>query len=223
MIRSLSVISSWSGKISARLGIFGGTFDPPHIGHLILAAEAQHQLRLDRVLWVLTPDPPHKTGQTITPLPARLERLIAALRDLPTFEISAVDMARQPPHYAVDTVARLQAQYPAARLIYLMGGDSLRDLPKWYRAPDFVAACHQIGVMRRPGDAVDMGRLETEIPGITPKVRFVEAPLLEIAASQIRARIRDQRPYRHHLPESVYQFILTHQLYQRQTAEGTDQ
>src|SRR5512134_3010613 len=103
-----------------RLGIFGGTFDPPHLGHLILAAEAQAQLGLERILWVLTPFPPHKTDQQVTSLGDRLDLLAAALDDDPAFELCRVDIDRPPPHYAVDTVGLLHAQYPQARLVYLM-------------------------------------------------------------------------------------------------------
>src|SRR5512135_475432 len=87
-----------------RIGIFGGTFDPPHIGHLILAAESRDQLRLDRVLWVVTPDPPHKTGRAISPLATRLALLQAALGADEGFEISRAEIDRPGPQYSVDTV-----------------------------------------------------------------------------------------------------------------------
>jgi len=86
------------------MGIFGGTFDPPHLGHLILAAEARAQLGLERLLWVLTPDPPHKQGQSIAPLELRLEMVKLAIADDPQFEISSVELNRPGPHYALDTV-----------------------------------------------------------------------------------------------------------------------
>jgi len=195
------------------LGIFGGTFDPPHIGHQILAAEAQYQLKLDRVLWVLTPDPPHKQNQPITPLSIRLQMVQAATAVEPAFEISRVEIDRPSPHYAVETVRLLQDQFTNARLIYIMGGDSLQDLPSWFAAADFVAACNALGVMRRPGDQVDLSHLENRIPGITPKIRFIEAPLLEIAASQIRIRIRMGLPFRYYLPPAVYAIIQQSNLY----------
>ncbi len=108
-----------------KLGIFGGTFDPPHLGHLILAAEAQSQLALDSVLWVLTADPPHKSGQAISAWPTRLELLQAATRQDQGFTISRVDIDRPPPHYAFETVRLLKQEYPQAELFYLMGGDEL--------------------------------------------------------------------------------------------------
>ena len=195
------------------MGIFGGTFDPPHLGHLILAAEARAQLGLERLLWVLTPDPPHKQGQSIAPLELRLEMVKLAIADDPQFEISSVELNRPGPHYALDTVQILAGQNPGVNLVYLMGGDSLRDLPDWHRPTDFISACHLIGVMRRPDDAVELGILEESLPGLTAKVRFVDAPLLEIAAHEIRNRIAEGRPFRNFLPEPVYKYIDSHGLY----------
>ena len=195
------------------IGIFGGTFDPPHIGHLILAAEAQAELRLDRLLWMLTPDPPHKQGQPITPIEHRLAMVELAIADNPGFELSTIEINRPGPHYALDTLKIVAQQNPGADLVYLMGGDSLRDLPAWYRPADFVSACQIIGVMRRPGDAIDLPALEKNIPGLTAKIRFVDAPLLDIAAHEIRTRIGEGRPFRYYLPEPVYIYIQNQALY----------
>jgi nicotinate-nucleotide adenylyltransferase len=197
------------------IGIFGGTFDPPHIGHLILAAEAHAQLGLDCLLWVLTPDPPHKQDRFITPLQHRLAMVRLALAEAPEFELSTVDMDRPGPHYALDTVKIIADLNPGANLVYLMGGDSLRDLPLWHLPADFVKACQLIGVMRRPGDAINLPGLEKQFPGLTARVRFVEAPLLDIAAHEIRARIAADKPFRYFLPPGVYAYIVEHNLYRR--------
>lgn len=198
-----------------RLGVFGGTFDPPHLGHLILAAEAHAQLGLERVLWVLTPYPPHKAEQPITPLADRLDLLLAALDDDPIFELSRVDIDRPPPHYALDTMNLLRAQYPQAMLVYLMGGDSLVDLPLWHRPVDFVHACDEIGVMLRPGHAIDLDVMEARLPGLRRRTRLVRAPLLEISSSDVRSRIAQGRPYRYLLPDSVYRLVADRQLYRQ--------
>ncbi|MDT8897401.1 nicotinate-nucleotide adenylyltransferase [Thermanaerothrix sp. 4228-RoL] len=197
----------------SRLGIFGGTFDPPHVGHLILASEAADQLHLDRVLWVLTPDPPHKRGQPITPLAIRLEMVMAAIQDDPSFELSRVEIDRPGPHYAVDTLRILHDLYPEDRLIYLIGGDSLRDLPTWRQPLEFLKACDGLGVMRRPGDAVDLSYLEAVLPGLERKVMFVDAPLLEISSSQIRQRVAGGKAYRYYLPPQVYALVEKYRLY----------
>ena len=195
------------------LGIFGGTFDPPHLGHLILATEAHQQLSLTRLLWVLTPDPPHKPAVPILPLAHRLVMLQLAISGDADFELSRLEMDRPGPHYALDTLNLLAEQNPGAEMVYLMGGDSLRDLPTWHRPADLLSACRYLGVMRRPGDSIDLPALEAILPGITSKVRFVEAPLLEIASHEIRQRIAEGHPFRYYLPSSVYEYILEHNLY----------
>jgi nicotinate-nucleotide adenylyltransferase len=196
-----------------RLGIFGGTFDPPHLGHLILAQEACAQLGLARLLWVLTPIPPHKLGQAITPPAHRLAMLELAVRDDPSFEVSRVELDRPGPHYTADTLQLLAERFPSADLALLIGGDSLRDLPTWRFAPHLVAACREIGVMRRPGDSVDLSALERQIPGVQARVRFVDAPLLEISSSEIRRRVQQGKPFRYYLSPPVYEYILEKHLY----------
>ncbi len=196
-----------------RLGVFGGTFDPPHLGHLILASEARAQLELDRLLWVLTSVPPHKLGQPISPLEDRLTMLRLALQDDPGFEISDVDIKRPGPHYTSDTIRLLREGNPGSTLILLLGGDSLRDLTTWHEPAALVTECDEIGVMRRPEDSVDVEGVERQIPGITAKLRFVDAPLLEIASHEIRKRAAEGGPFRYYVPPRVYDYILEKGLY----------
>jgi nicotinate-nucleotide adenylyltransferase len=197
----------------ARIGIFGGTFDPPHLGHLIVAAECLDQLALTRLLWMLTPDPPHKLEQTITPLEHRLAMTHLALSDSPGFTLSRVELNRPGPHYTLDTVRIVSTTHPGAEVGLLIGGDSLRDLPRWHRPAELIAACSFLGVMRRPGDAIDLSALKSSIPNIEEKVKFVEAPLLEISSREIRKRIAEGKTYRYYLPEKVYDYIEQHRLY----------
>ena len=196
-----------------RIGVFGGTFDPPHIGHLILASEAHQQLNLNHLLWVLTPVSPLKHAHEITSLNQRLSMLQLVVTDNPNFELSRVEIDSPGPYYTLDTIQRLADCYPSAQIILVIGGDSLRDLPRWHRPADLVAACHEIGVMRRPGDSVDLSALEGQVPGTQAKVRFVDAPLLEISSSDIRRRIREKLPFRYYLSPSVYEYILKNELY----------
>lgn len=200
-------------ELSVRIGVFGGTFDPPHVGHQILASEALDRLELDQVLWVLTPDPPHKPEREMALLKDRLEMVKIAISGNDCFRLSRVDIDRPAPHYALDTVNLLHQEFPEARLCYLMGADSLATLPTWHNPRKLVAACDELGVMCRPGNEPDLSDLEKELPGIISKVRFLEAPLLEISSSRIRARIRQNRPYRYFLPEVVYRYIEAYQLY----------
>ena len=136
-----------------------------------------------------------------------------AISDNPIFELSRIEMDRPGPHYTVDTMRLLADKFPSAELILLIGGDSLRDLPTWHRPADLVAACHEIGVIRRPGDAVDLSEWEGQVPGTQAKVRFVDAPLLDISSRDIRHRIRENLPFRYYLSPPVYEYILKNKLY----------
>lgn len=196
-----------------RIGIFGGTFDPPHLGHLILADEARNELELAQIYFVLTPNPPHKQGITVTSVEIRLVMLAKALSGEPSFVISRVDLDRDPPHFAVDTVEIFREMMPGTTLVYLMGGDSLRDLPTWHHPVDFVDACDLIGVMSRPQVEVDIKSLAVKVPGIITKLRFIDAPLLEISSSDLRWKIANGEPYRFYLRESVWKFIQSKKLY----------
>jgi len=197
----------------SRLGIFGGTFDPPHIGHLILAMEAYDQLHLDRVLWVLTPQPPHKLGKRIAPLEIRLQMVMASIGGDPVFELSRVDMDRPGPHFVLDTINLLHQDYPNAELVFIMGGDSLHDLPSWHQPQEFVQACDYLGVMHRVGEQIDLHELEKQISGISTKVEFMEAPILEISSNKIKQLIARGKPYRYYLIPSVYEIIKNAKLY----------
>ena len=116
-----------------RIGILGGTFDPPHVGHLILAQHALEALDLDVVLFVPAGDPPHKRDAYKTPVDHRVAMLALAIGPNPGFSLSRVDVDRPGPHYSVDMVRLIGEQHPDADLYFVMGGDSLRDLPRWYQ------------------------------------------------------------------------------------------
>lgn len=196
-----------------RLGIFGGTFDPPHLGHLILAAEAQSQLALDRVLWVPAGQSPFKMDCPLTPIALRLAMVEAAIAGQPTFGLSRVDVDRPPPHYTVDTVTLLAQANPEASWWYLMGADTLRDLPRW-RRPQVILEYCRLAVAPRPGVGVKLAELERELPGLENRVDWLDTPLMDIAARELRSRVRDGRPIRYLVPEAVRQIILHKGLYQ---------
>jgi len=198
-----------------QIGLFGGTFDPPHLGHLILASEARFQLGLNRLLWILTPEPPHKQNQIITPVEHRLAMVNLAIEGDSFFELSHVELDRPGPHYTLDTVEIIAKQYPEADITPIIGGDSLQDLPTWHRPKEILYACHWVGVMRRPGEETNLEQLERELPGISSKVHYVDAPLLEIASREIRSRIATGEPFRYYLPPPVYEYINEHHLYQQ--------
>jgi nicotinate-nucleotide adenylyltransferase len=195
-----------------RLGLLGGSFDPPHNGHLLLARAACAQLGLGRVLWVVTADPPHKQDAGMSLVADRIDMVLAAIGPEPAFALSRVDVDRPGPHWAADTVALLAAEHPGAELVYLMGGDSLRDLPTWGRPREFLACC-TLGVLRRPGDDVDLAALEQVLPGITARTTFVNVPPLDISSTAIRRRVRAGLPIDRLVPPAVAALIAERGLY----------
>jgi nicotinate-nucleotide adenylyltransferase len=197
----------------SRIGLFGGTFDPPHIGHLILAGEAASQFGLSRLLWMLTPNPPHKAGDEITPLPHRLAMLAGVIAHDPLFELSRLEIDRPGPHYTIDTVRLVAAENPQAEIHLLIGGDSFWDLPNWRFSADLVAAVSKFCVMPRPERSADLAALEAKLPGISEKTRFIRALLQPVSSTELRRRIAAGEMYRYYLPEPVYDYIEAHRLY----------
>ena len=181
------------------IGILGGTFDPPHIGHLILAEYAVDALDLSRLLFVPAADPPHKLHEDKTPVPHRLAMLERAIADNPRFDLSRVDVDRPGPHYSLDMVT-------------LMGSDSLRDFPTW-RHPEALIRLCRLAVMRRPGDGVHAAMHETVLPGLAERVVMIDAPLVGVSSSGIVERLRRGQSARYLLPDSVLTYIQQHQLY----------
>ena len=201
-------------KAGGKIGYFGGTFDPPHLGHLILAVEAHHQLELDRLQWILTPDPPHKTNHQVSPVEIRLEMLQLILDTRPEFQISLIDINRDPPHYAADTVELLKKKNPADELVYVIGEDSLQDLPGWHAPDRFIAAVDTLAIAPRPGISTDLEEMERSLPGLAGKTIFLKDIRIEIASSLIKSRIKNFEPYGHLLPEAIADYLKFHKLYQ---------
>ena len=198
----------------SRIGLFGGTFDPPHIGHLILASEASHQFGLAKLLWMLAPIPPHKQEQDVTAVEHRIEMTRLCVANNPRFELSRLELDRPGPHYTVDTVDLMLQADPNAEIVLLLGGDSLRDLPTWKNNIELVSKVYQIGVMHRPGDVFDNTVLFEKIPGLEKKLVFIQALLHTLSSHEIRRRVRENIPYQYYVLPSIYQYIKDHQLYQ---------
>ena len=196
-----------------KIGIFGGTFDPPHIGHQILGMEAYDQLKLDVLFWVLAPQPPHKIGKVITPIELRIRMVKKAILYDDIFRFSSMDIDREGPHYVLDTMRLFREKYPEDSLYFLMGGDSLHNLPAWHKPLEFMDKCDKIGVMHRIGDKIDLCNIEEELPGIRKKIEFIEAPLLEISSNQIRKLVKARKPFRYYLPSEVFKIVVEEKLY----------
>ena len=196
-----------------RLGVLGGTFDPPHYGHLTLAENGRVQLSLDRVLLALAGQPPHKPGCPITPSPHRLAMMEMAIADNPAFSVCRVDLDRPGPHFTTDTLALLQQDYPEAELFFLMGGDSLAQFVSW-RDPGGIVCRAQLAVMQRPGHTPDLQTLEQAVPGIANRLVWLDVPHLNLASSDLRRRVQESLPLRYLVPPSVETYIREHRLYE---------
>ena len=195
-----------------RLGILGGTFDPPHIAHLVMADQARCQLNFSCVFLVPAGQPPHKLGRPVTPIEHRLAMTQLAIADDPSLALSRVDVDRPGPHYTADTLAVLRAAHPDDELYLLIGSDSLRDLMAW-RDPARVVAQARLAVMRRPDAKPDMCALESALPGISARMDWVDAPWLDISSHDIQRRVRAGLSIRHLVPAAVEQYIVEHGLY----------
>jgi nicotinate-nucleotide adenylyltransferase len=197
----------------SRLGVLGGTFDPVHLGHLILAEEARDQLGLSVVYFVPAGDPPHKQGRRLAPVEDRLRMIELAIAGNDRFRASRVDADRPGPHYTLDMVRIFQAQLPpGGELYFLMGYDSLAELPTWHLAADLVAACRLVALTRHDVP-LDWDYLESRLPGVRGRVTLLDMPELEIASHQIQERIRTNRTIRYLVPDGVCEYIEVHGLY----------
>ncbi|NDJ63151.1 MAG: nicotinate (nicotinamide) nucleotide adenylyltransferase [Chloroflexi bacterium] len=196
-----------------RIGILGGTFDPPHLAHLILAEYARDAADLGRVLFVPAGLPPHKQA-TRTPIEHRLAMLELAIEDRDCFAISRVDIDRPGPHYTVDMIKLLQAEHTQAELYFLMGGDSLRDLPKWNR-PEQLITLVRFVVMNRPDLEISATMHQARFPGLAGRVTLLNSPLLlGISSTYISEQIHKGRSARYLVPDAVLAYIRDHKLYQ---------
>lgn len=197
-----------------RLGVIGGTFDPPHYGHLVLAENARVQLDLDTVLFAPAAQPPHKPEEPITPVRHRVAMVEAIVADNGALALSQVDLERPGPHFTVDMLAILGEAYPEAALYFVMGGDSLAQFLSWRDPAGIVEQAH-LAVMRRPGWEADVAELEEHLPGVRERLTWLDAPYLEISGTDLRRRVREGLPIRYLVPPSVREYVLEHGLYRR--------
>lgn len=190
-----------------RVGIFGGSFNPPHVAHLIVAEIVREQFELDRILWVPNYQSPLKVTRDLADVRDRLAMTRAATSDNDAFTVSEVEIQRAGVSYTVDTVRTLQERHPNAEFHLIIGSDSLDGLERWHE-PDELLARVPFIVFQRPGFAEAPARA-----GRKGRVAFADAPLLEISSTEIRKRIRSGRSIRYMVPETVRELIRSRNLY----------
>lgn len=196
-----------------RIGVLGGSFDPPHLGHLALAEWARVQLSLEQVLFVPAGDPPHKSRASLTPARQRLAMTRLAVRGNPAFEVRDLEMRRKGVSYTVDTVRELAAEAPRARLVLLMGADMFATFGTW-RSPDEILEHAQLAVALRPGARrARAGRWAHVGHGVT----FLDNPGLEVSSTTLRDRARAGLSLRYLVPDAVARHVEKHALYRRRS------
>ena len=205
-----------------RVGLMGGTFDPVHYAHLVVAEEAYAALDLAEMVFVPAGQPPHKPNRVITAARHRLAMLELAIAGNPHFSISLVDLDRPGPSYTVDTLRLLREQLgeqgEQTALYFVIGWDSLEDLLTWYDPAGILRQLSYLVAVRRPGYNEQEGyrdSLEARLPGIKQRLLVVPAPQFDISSTDLRLRVAENRPIKYQVPESVEQYIVKYKLYQQ--------
>ena len=201
-----------------RVGIFGGTFDPIHVGHLIVAEEARVRLALDTVVFVPARVSPHKLDDVPAPKEDRYSMVCQAVGDHPFFAVSPIEVEREGPSFTVDTVRQFREELgPDADLFFVMGTDSLESFPRW-RAPRRILELCRLIVVSRPGHAVLLARLAQAVPGLVERTEVLTTLEIGISSTDLRARVRAGLPIRYQVPAAVERYIAERGLY---VLEGT--
>jgi nicotinate-nucleotide adenylyltransferase len=196
-----------------RIGVIGGTFDPLHYGHLAAAEEVRVRMNLSKVLFVVAGIPPHKLNEEVTAVDHRVAMVELGIASNPHFQISRVDVDRPGPSYSVDTISILLGQYGrSTEIFFIMGLDSLVEVPTWHEPQRLIQSCHLVAVTR-PGFDVDMRRLENSLPGISSRVEIIDMPALDISSSDLQRRVSEGLPIKYQVPEEVERYINEQHLY----------
>ncbi len=196
------------------IGVLGGTFDPVHIGHLILAEEVRARLNLAEILFVPAGQPWLKVDSPISPAEHRVEMVRLAIADKPYFKLSTMEIERAGPTYTVDTIAELKARLEAGdELFFILGWDNLAELPLWREPSRLTTMCRLVAVPRLGYPLPDLKALEVSIPGLSQRVTLMDKPEIDISASAIRDRVAQGLSICHLVPEPVERYIKEHKLY----------
>jgi nicotinate-nucleotide adenylyltransferase len=203
-------------ETTKKVGIFGGTFDPVHLGHLIMAEQCREQGQLDQVWFIPAARPPHKQDQPLTAFAQRVEMLALAIAGMPAFRVDELEKDRPGPSYTADTLQELQARHPDTQFALLLGSDCLPDLPGW-KTPTRIIERAELLVFSRPDWAlrsVEQVRQSVDLAADAPlRLRVVHAPQINIASRDLRERIAQQRSIRFLVPRAVECYIEEKKLY----------
>ena len=195
-----------------RLGIYGGTFDPIHYGHLLLAERCREELQLDEVWFIPAGSPPHKQGRVSTPAKARMAMVEFAVSGFPEFRVSRIELERVGPSYTVQTLEQVRASAPSREVFLLMGADSIAELVTW-KDPARILELAQVVAVNRAGEKPDLSSLNELMQQTGRTVRTIEMPAMGISASEIRTRVALKQSIRFLTPRPVEMYIRQNNLY----------
>ncbi len=196
-----------------KIGVLGGTFDPPHYGHLKIAEEAIAKLGLAEVMFAPAGQPPHKQGQKVSPVARRVEMVRLAIASDARFVLSRVDSEGEGPSYTVDLIRRLRQSLPGdVEIFFIMGMDSLASILTWREPAELIRLC-RLAVFERPGFTADWFVLEKQLPGIRERVTLLNAAVSDISATEIQRRARAGESIAELVPESVAAYVRRERLY----------
>ena len=196
-----------------KIGVFGGTFDPVHNGHLAIAAEVRAQLDLQEVWFLPAGLPWLKSGQAVSPPAQRVRMVELAIEGKPNFKVSTIEAFRPGFSYTIDTLLELKGRLGAAEWYFIMGWDSLQSLPQWKEAARLITLCRLVAVPRPGVTPPDLANLEKSLPGLTRSVIMLDRPNLDISATEIRARVAQGKSIETMVPKAVADYIINDGLY----------
>jgi GTPase len=214
-IRCGDLVWEWKTDEQERkkIGIFGGTFDPVHLGHIMIVEEVKNSLELEKVLFIPAGQPQTRKAETVTPAHDRLAMLDLAIEGKDGFAVSDIEIKRKGPSFTVDTLLELKNTHKGHEIYFILGWDSLEQLPQWHEPSRIINLCTLVAVPRPGYDKPSLKAMEGILPGITEKVVFMDRPRVEISATDIRDRAGRGESIIHLVPEKVEEYIRTHKLY----------
>jgi nicotinate-nucleotide adenylyltransferase len=194
-----------------RLGLMGGTFDPVHVGHLVIAEAAREEFRLDQVVWIPAGDPPHK-DRKVSDQEHRYAMAVLATASHPDFVVSRLELEREGPSYALDTIRHFRKQVKPQELFFITGADAILEILTWHRHDEVIRQCRFVAATR-PG--YDLGRLRRLLPdAYMDRIHVFSAPEVDVSSTGIREKLAAGRSVRYLVPEPVEQYLTKHRLYQ---------
>jgi nicotinate-nucleotide adenylyltransferase len=200
-----------------KIGVLGGTFDPIHIGHLVVADEVTARLGLAEVLFVPAGQPWLKAKIRISAAKHRVQMVRLAIAGKPYFKLSTMEIERAGPTYTVDTIKKLREKLGTDdELFFILGWENLEDLPRWHQPELLISMCRLVAVPRIGCPVPDLSSLEEVIPGLSQRVILLDKPEIDISASVIRERVSQGLSIEHLVPEAVEKYIKQHKLYRTQ-------